>query len=99
MGPVREAIGGGRSSRRGRQAPGDGLVQVAMLAESAWMVTWRPLGTVSRSVANPWSSTRMRIDSSDGSSEVVAANQTTVTPAAATPVTAIAVLSGPRGGR
>ena len=52
-------------------------------AESARMpVTRRPLGTVSRSVANPLSSRRMRIDSSDGSSAVVAANQTTVTPAA-----------------
>jgi Asp-tRNA(Asn)/Glu-tRNA(Gln) amidotransferase A subunit family amidase len=57
--------------------------QAARLAESARMpVTRRPPGTVSRRVANPWSSRRMRSDSSDGSSAVVAASQTTVTPAA-----------------
>ena len=73
-GPARGAIGGGRSSRRGARRRAM-VSQVARLAESARMpVTRRPLGTVSRSVANPWSSTRMRIDSSDGSSAVVAAS-------------------------
>ena len=46
-------------------------------------LTRRPPGVVSRRVAKPWSSRRMRIESSDGSPAVVSASQITVTPAAA----------------
>src|SRR5215218_5073073 len=73
----------GRSSRSGasRRAM---VSQSASAARSARMpVTRRPPGLVSCSVAQPRSSTRTRIESSDGSPAVSRASQITVAPPAA----------------